>query len=184
MSDVPERQFEVDVRPGFLVTMAAMVATYSVFHAFVIRRLGSPISAAESLNWGASATMLILLGTVVHELGHVVAGMAAGHRWTRAVLNGAGLGVVIEPRPHGWQRVFRSLAGPVAQFLFSVPLLVVAMTSSPTGRLTVLAAESSIWWVSGVSNLFLAVLNALPIPGFDGAKVVAGFRELLQRSRA
>jgi Zn-dependent protease len=183
VSERPVPEFEVEVRPGFAVTMAALVVVYGVFHVFVSRRIGIPTSLVESLNWGAAVTVLILLGTLMHELGHVAAGLLAGHRWTRAVLNGAGLGVVIEPKPHGWQRIFRSLAGPVVQLLFAVPLLGIAMAGSPSGRLTVLAAETSIWWVAGLGNLFLGVLNLLPVPGFDGAKIVTGVRDLFAESR-
>lgn len=184
MSVRPEPEFEVIVRPGFVVTMVSLVVVYAIFHVFVTHRIGAPVPLAESLNWGASVTVLILLGTLLHELGHVVAGLAAGHRWTKAILNGAGLGVVIEPRPHGWHRILRSIAGPTVHLLFSFPLLLTAVAASPSGWLTVAAAETSVWWVGGASSLFLAVLNALPIPGFDGAKVLAGAREVRARSRA
>lgn len=176
------REFEVDVKPGFAVTMIGMVAVFLWFHVLVSHRLGVPASLAESLNWGASVTVLVLLGTIVHELGHVAAGIAAGHRWTKAILNGAGLGVVIEPKPRGWDRVLRSAAGPFAHLLFAVCVLVVALVGS--GPVPLAQAQTSIWWVGGASSLFLAVLNALPIPGFDGAKIVAGIRELSPRRAA
>ncbi len=173
-----ERGFEVVVTPGFPVTMICLVVVYSGFHALNIRHQGDPAFLLQALNWGAAVTVLILLGTLVHELGHVLAGLAAGHRWTKAILNGAGLGVVLEPRPYGRDRVLRSLAGPFAHLLFALPLLAWPILTSPSGQLTVAEAEASIWWVSGVGSLFLALLNALPIPGLDGAKVLAGLREL------
>ena len=178
MDDRSEREFEVVVKPGFLATMACLVVVYALYHTLNTRQLGRPAAILESLNWGAAVTVLILLGTLLHELGHVAAGLAAGHRWTRAILNGAGLGVVIEPGPHGWHRVLRSLAGPLAHLLFAVPLLAVAVLGTPDGQLTVATAQTSIWWVGGVSTVFLAFVNALPIPGFDGAKVLTGVREL------
>lgn len=181
MDDRAEREFEVVVKPGFLVTMACLVAVYGFYHALHTRAISGVASPLESLNWGAAVTVLILLGTLLHELGHVLAGMVAGHRWTKAVLNGAGLGVVIEPKPLGWERVARSLAGPFAHLVFSLPLLAVAALGSPTGRLTAVSAQTSVWWVAGVSSLFLALLNALPIPGFDGAKALAGLRDLRGR---
>lgn len=179
MTDRSEQEFEVVVRPGFPIMMACLVAVYTFFHVIASLRLGIEVPLAESLNWGAAVTVLILLGTLLHELGHVLAGLAAGHRWTGAVLNGAGLGVVIEPEPHGWHRVARSAAGPVMHLLFSVPLLAVAVAGTPAGPFDLPLAQTSLWWVAGVSSLFLAVLNALPIPGFDGAKVVVGVREVL-----
>ncbi len=178
MSDRSGPEFEVVVKPGFLVTMACLVVVYGIFHGLNTVRGGAELSVLESVNWGAAVTLLILFGTLLHELGHVIAGVLAGHQWTKAVLNGAGLGVVIEPRPHGWDRVVRSAAGPLAHLVFALPLLAVAMMSSPTGRLTALEAQTSAWWVAGVSSLFLALLNALPIPGFDGAKVLDGIRQL------
>lgn len=184
MSDRPAPEFEVEVRPGFAVTMGALVVVYGVYHGLMSRRIAVHPTLAESLNWGAAVTVLILLGTLLHELGHVAAGVLAGHRWTKAILNGAGLGVVIEPKPDGWNRIFRSLAGPVVQLLFALPLLGIALAASPSGRVTEVAATTSLWWVAGLGNLFLGVLNMLPIPGFDGAKVVDGVRELLSRSAA
>nr|WP_300151571.1 M50 family metallopeptidase [Propionicimonas sp.] len=178
MSDRSEPEFEVVVKPGFLVTMACLVVVYGIFHGLNTVRSGAELSVLESVNWGAAVTLLILFGTLLHELGHVIAGVLAGHHWTKAVLNGAGLGVVIEPRPHGWDRVLRSAAGPLAHLLFALPLLAVALMASPAGRPTILEAQTSVWWVAGVSSLFLALLNALPVPGFDGAKVLDGVREL------
>ncbi|MFT4109815.1 hypothetical protein [Propionicimonas sp.] len=181
MDEQPGREFEVDVKPGFAVTMVLLVLVYAWFHFLATRRFGEPVPLAESLNWGASVTVLVLLGTIIHELGHVVAGMAAGHQWTKAVLNGAGLGVVIEPRPSGWDRVLRSAAGPFAHLLFSLPVLAVAYFGTADGQLTAGATETSLWWVGGISSLFLAVLNVLPFPGFDGAKILEGVRELSAR---
>jgi Zn-dependent protease len=169
--------FEVVVKPGFFATMASLVVVYAFFHVVNAGRAGIHASPAESLNWGASVTVLILFGTLLHELGHVAAGLAAGHRWTKAVLNGAGLGVVIEPRPHGWQRIVRSAAGPFVHLLFALVLLVVAALGSPI-PVGAAAASTSVWWVAGVSTVFLGLLNALPLPGFDGAKIVAGIRDL------
>lgn len=178
MDERSEREFEVVVKPGFLVTMACLVVVYAFFHALITRRLDQPAALLESLNWGAAVTVLILLGSLLHELGHVAAGLASGHRWTGAILNGAGLGVVIQPTPFGWDRVLRSVAGPLAHLLFALPLLAVAVLGASDGRLTVAAAQTSVWWVGGVSSLFLALVNSLPMPGLDGAKVLTGLREL------
>lgn len=184
MSDRSGPEFEVIVKPGFVVTMTCLVAVYGMFHALNTLRSGAGLSVLESLNWGAAVTVLVLLGTLLHELGHVVAGLLAGHRWTKAVLNGLGLGVVIEPKPHGWSRVIRSLAGPLAHLLFALPLIAIALMTSSTGRLMSPELQGSVWWAGGVSSLFLAVLNALPIPGFDGAKAVVGLRELRDARQA
>lgn len=70
----------------------------------------------------------------------------------------------------------------MAHLLFAVPLLAVAVAGAD-GGLAVVQAETSVWWVGGLSSLFLALLNALPIPGLDGAKVLAGLREVLAGAR-
>lgn len=183
MDDRSDRNFEVEVKPGFALTMIGLVVVYAFFHTVATHRIGAPVSILESLNWGASVTVLVLFGTLFHELGHVFAGVLAGHQWTKAVLNGAGLGVVIEPKPRNWDRVLRSLSGPLAHLVFSVPLLVVAMSVSPLGQTSVAIAQTSIWWVGGVSSLFLAVFNLLPLPGFDGGKVLDGLRDVLGHRR-
>jgi len=177
-----EREFEVTVTPGFAVTMAGLVAVYALFNVVATARVGAPVPLVQSLNWGASVTVLVLLGTLLHEFGHVLAGIAAGHRWTKAVLNGAGIGVVIEPKPHGWDRVLRSVAGPLAHFVFALPLLAVAVSTNPGGT-NLAIAQTSIWWVAGVSSLFLAAFNLLPVPGFDGGKAMDGLRDVLGHRR-
>ncbi len=181
--DEPEREFEVEVKPGFVVTMVGLVVVYALFNVVATVRIGEAVPLVQSLNWGASVTVLVLLGTLFHEFGHVVAGILAGHHWTKAVLNGAGMGVVIEPKPHGWDRVVRSVAGPFAHFVFAVPLLAVAV-STTAAHSSVAVAQTSIWWVAGVSTLFLAVFNLLPLPGFDGGKALDGLRDVFSRRRA
>lgn len=182
--DEREREFEVEVKPGFVVTMVGLVIVYALFNVVATVKAGAPVPILQSLNWGASVTVLVLLGTLFHEFGHVLAGVAAGHQWTKAVLNGAGLGVAIEPKPRAWDRVVRSVAGPLAHFVFALPLLAVAVSTTPAGRLSLTVAQTSIWWVAGVSTLFLAAFNLLPLPGFDGGKVLDGLRDVLGRRRA
>ena len=176
-----QREFEVEVKPGFVVTMVGLVLVYALFNVVATIRIGEPVPILQSLNWGASVTLLVLFGTLFHELGHVLAGVVAGHQWTKAVLNGGGLGVVIEPKPQGWDRVLRSVAGPLAHFVFALPLLAVAVSVSPAGATSVAIAQTSLWWVAGVSNLFLAAFNLLPLPGFDGGKALDGLRDVLGR---
>ena len=183
MIDKSTPDFEVDVKPGFAVTMVGLVLAYTLFNVVATQRIDAPVPLVQSLNWGASVTVLVLLGTMVHEMGHVLAGVAAGHKWTRAVLNGSGLGVVIEPRPRSRERVLRSVSGPLAQFLASLPVLAVAIAQSPSGLTSVAIAQTSIWWVAGASSLFLAVFNMLPLPGSDGGKVIDGLHEMAEERR-
>lgn len=123
MSYSPEPEFEMVVKPGFLVTLASLVNVYTMSYAFVGRAPGQPLHLPEALNWAAGVVVLILLGTAVHEFGHVTAAAVVGHRWTKVVLNGIGLGVSMKPVPYGWHRITRSLAGPLVQLAIAVPML-------------------------------------------------------------
>lgn len=174
-----QHDFDIEVRPGFVLLLISMILAHTYFYWAIGIRLGFETSPLVALNWGCGVTLLVLLGTVVHELGHVVAGVLAGHRWVKAVLTGAGLGVAIEPQPAGWDRIVRSLSGPLAQFLVAVPLFGIATLLSPSGTLLPDEALASPWWIAAMGNLFLAVFNLLPIPGADGFKVAQGVWELV-----
>lgn len=175
--------FEVEVRPGFGLLLVTLVLVNALFNWSLVLRQVPGATPWEALNWGAGVTLLVLLGTVVHELGHVLVGALAGHRWVKAVLNGAGMGVVIEPTPIGWERVARSVGGPVAQLLAAAPLFLVAALTAPQGLGAAPLAVASVWWVGAMSNVFLACFNLLPLPGTDGLKAARGLREVRRAHR-
>ena len=179
--DPPEREFEVVVKPSFLVTLTALILAYALLYALVTLIGGERPSFAGTLNWAPGVVILIMLGTMLHELGHVVAALAVGHRWTKLVLDGAGIGVGMSPAPQGWHRITRSLAGPAVQLLVSVPLLAVVYVEWSAG-VPVRTPQHSVWWVGGLSNLALAVISLLPVPSWDGGKVLAGIRDLRRRA--
>ncbi|MCL4722282.1 MAG: M50 family metallopeptidase [Gammaproteobacteria bacterium] len=184
MSEVPpEREFEVVVKPSFLVTVSALLLSYALLYSLVTWIGGQPAQFAETLNWATGVVILIMLGTMLHELGHVVAGLAVGHRWTKLVLDGAGIGVGMSPAPHGWHRITRSLAGPLVQLLVSVPLLAVVYVEWAAG-VPVLTPQHSMWWVGGMSNLVLAVICLLPVPAWDGGKAISGVRDLRRQAQS
>ena len=175
-----EPEFEVVVAPNIVATLTGLLVGYALIFAGGARLAGVPADFYEALNWAAGVVVLVLLGHVVHELGHVVAAVAAGHRWTKVIINGVGLGVVFQPEPYGWQRVARALAGPLAHIAVAVPQLATFFleTANPLDART---AVFSAWWVAGASNLLVAVVSLLPVPGWDGGKVVRGLREVLSR---
>lgn len=181
--DPPEREFEVVVKPGFLVMLSALILAYALLYSAMTPIWGQPASFAETLNWATGVVILVMLGTILHELGHVVAGLAVGHRWTMLVLNGAGIGVSINPQPRGWHRITRSLAGPAAQLLVSVPLMAVVYVEWAAG-MPVRTPQHSVWWVGGMSNLVLGVICLLPVPGWDGGNVISGVRDLRRHAQA
>lgn len=181
--DPPEREFEVVVKLGFLVTIVALVLAYTALYMVAGALTTRTAPFPEALNWSAGVVILILLGTVFHELGHVIAGLALGHRWTKVVLNGAGLGVGISPSPTGWHRVIRSLAGPLVQVAIAIPLLAM-VNLEPAASSTDGVFQYSVWWAGGASNLVLAVINLMPFPRWDGGHALAGLREALSGVRS
>lgn len=184
MSGPPEDDFEVVVRPSFALVLALLLMVYTALHAFAGRTAGQPAQFEVSLNWAAGVVVLVLLGTTLHELGHVLAAVAVGHRWTKVVLNAAGLGVAIQPHPHGWHRITRSLAGPLVQVLVALPMLAAVLLEGPGGQVGISTGRHSVWWVAGASNLLLAVVNLMPFRGLDGGKVLAGIGDLVARRRS
>lgn len=66
------------------------------------------------------------------------------------------------------QRFWVALAGPIASILYTVVLLAVAASSEQYFGLTKLAAL----------NLFIAVINLIPIPPLDGYKALSSFMEM------
>lgn len=179
----PEPEFEVVVAPNIVATLTGLLVGYALVFAAGARVTGQPAGFYEALNWAAGVVVLVLLGHVVHELGHVAAAAAVGHRWTKVMINGVGLGVVFRPEPHGWQRVSRAIAGPLAHLAVAVPQLATFLleTAEPLNART---AVYSAWWVAGASNLLVALVSLLPVPAWDGGKVVAGLREVLADRRA
>ncbi|MCC6494714.1 MAG: M50 family metallopeptidase [Propionibacteriaceae bacterium] len=184
MSGPAEDDFEVVVRPGFALTLALLVLAYTALHAYAGLVGGEPTQFVASLNWAAGVVVLVLLGTTLHELGHVLAAVAVGHRWTKVVLDAAGLGVVIQPRPHGWHRITRSLAGPVVQVLVGLPMLAALTLEGTGGQLSISTGRLSVWWVAGASNLLLAAVNLMPFRGWDGGKVLVGISDLVAGRRS
>lgn len=180
----PAREFEVVVKPGFAATIGGLLLVYLALYAYAADFVSRPVPFAGALNWATGVVILVLLGSLLHELGHVAVGLLHGHRWTRFVLSGGGIAAVIDPEPRGGQRVARSLAGPAVQALVSIPLLSLAGFDTLLGGGAQPGVGHSMWWVGGVSNLVLALVNLLPVRGWDGGEVLAGIRELRAERRS
>lgn len=124
-----------------------------------------------SVGWfPIASTLLLLAGVLLHELGHVAAALALGDRWISLRLDGDGMAVQFWPPAHrGWRCIVRSMAGPVVHLLYSAVLLV-PMSADPGTRL--------LWVLPGLLGILLAIVQMLPLPGMDGARAMAGFRDL------
>ena len=184
MSGPSKDDFEVVVGPGFAPALVFLVLAYTALHAYAGRLSGQAESFVASLNWAAGVVMLLLLGMTLHELGHVLAAAAVGHRWTKVVLNGSGLAVVLKPEPHGWHRITQSLAGPLVQVLVAIPMLATLSLEAPAGYAIVGIDLHSMWWVAGASNLVLAGVSLLPVRNWDGGKVLVGVADLIAARRS
>ena len=177
MSSPPEADFEVVVRPGFAVMLAGLVLLYTGLYLFAGQLAGEGTSFPMALNWAAGVVVLVLLGILLHELGHVGVAAAGGHRWTKVILDRSGLALVIQPGPSGWPLVVRSLAGPVVQLLVALPMVATLYLEGSAGTLTLRTGGHSLWWVAGASNIVIALANLLPVRSWDGGQALAGIRE-------
>lgn len=125
--------------------------------------------------WGFAAVFaaVYLLLALVHELGHVAAGLALGMKWKRMVL-GLGVGVGLTTRSNGEQLVI-SIAGPAAHVIAAV-VLIAATGFTPKADPVLLAA----WF-----GMIEAVLNLLiPHPRMDGGRAAAAAIACLKGSTA
>lgn len=131
-------------------------------------------------------TVLVLGSVVVHEAAHVVAAECVGHRCTLLHLGGMGVAVGIDPEdPRGWHRITRSLAGPLAQILVCMPLLM-PFFSEPLffGQPWALVPlQHATWWLPGFLGAGVGLLNLVPLKPLDGAKILSGIRDLRQQFR-
>lgn len=139
-------------------------------------------SRAIWLRWGGGPmfAVLVLLSTVLHELGHVVAAVRAGHRWAAASVTWFGMSVTIEPtNPAGWDRISRSAAGPAVQVVAGL-LMTIPMYLEPWNDPQALAAGFSWWpvWLAGIISAGVALANLIPVRNLDGAKIIAGIKQL------
>jgi stage IV sporulation protein FB len=132
-----------------------------------------PISmSGEGFGWKLQFMLIwvacVLVSIMLHELGHVWAGMSFGRRSHIVLYSFGGLAVGAGEVPRSWQRIIVFLAGPAAQFALCGVLKAVLWKFpqehwQQTAQLTV----DCIFWI----NLIWAALNLLPIFPLDGGQV-------------
>lgn len=148
-----------------LVTWAIPLIIAIIFHeyghVFAVRRLSREGSADKSLSYNP-ISFVDPLGTVILPLMLVLTRSPFFFGWARTLYRGDSLSN--PKRDH----VLIAAAGPLANLLLA---LIAAVTLRFVGSDTWMAAPLlALIFV----NVFLAVLNFLPLPGFDGFTVVSG----------
>jgi hypothetical protein len=136
--------------------------------------LGLPLIQAsdQGIGWKMEFMLIwvacVLVSIMLHELGHVWAGMCFGRRSHIVLYSFGGLAIGASEVPRSWQRIIVYLAGPGAQFALC-GVLKLALWRFPPERwqLTAELAVQSIFWI----NLVWAALNLLPIFPLDGGQV-------------
>lgn len=152
--------------PGFLLA----IVCHEAAHAWVANKLGDPTArmlGRMNLNplkhidpWG---TILLPLLLLVVSQGRMVFGYARPVPIT----------VQNFKRPK-WDSLLTSLAGPLANLLLAMVIIVIAWGLRVAGLLDNPGARI-VLEVSMSINLMLGIFNLLPIPPLDGSEVVTAF---------
>jgi Zn-dependent protease len=121
----------------------------------------------------------VAISVLVHELGHVMVGMAFGARGQIVLTAVGGLAGGCNDLYHRWKRIVVYSAGPGAQLAFAGLLslactfMVPAGSNGPEPYIRVDRVLTILLWV----NVVMAVGNLLPFPPLDGGQIM---RELFQ----
>jgi Zn-dependent protease len=133
----------------------------------------------------------VFISILIHELGHVVMGLAFGSRGYIVLYSFGGLAIGSANVRNRWQRIAVSFAGPLAGFLFMGLLFIIFRVVEPpraeaflreTGQLlgmrlpvdaryaeTTLLNEA-VWYLAQI-NLFWGLVNLLPVFPLDGGQI-------------
>ncbi|MBY0524898.1 MAG: site-2 protease family protein [Gemmataceae bacterium] len=142
------------------------------------------------LGWSAYANTSILLlviwvlcvfvSVLIHELGHVVVGTIFGSDGHILLYSFGGLAIGSSNLDRRWQRIAVSFAGPLAQFLLLIPIVLLEWVYTPSPRRGFESPDflAEMLAMLFVINLFWPLLNLLPIWPLDGGQIS---RELFQQ---
>lgn len=160
----------ITIRPLAALVLAIMTTTAGWIMYTIADQQGlTGLSAPTYI--GLFVGTLLGIG-LVHEMGHVAAGVALGARWTRLTI-GLGFAVSLTRRSNGEQIVI-SLAGPAAH-LVGVAVVLMWTQRSP---LELDPVNIAAWFM-----LIEAGVNMLPIRPLDGHRLfTAGWACLRGRS--
>lgn len=116
----------------------------------------------------AAFVALMVASAGIHEVGHVLAVRACGltvHRVTLTVFGG--LTHYAGPRPTRSGTAAIAAAGPLASAFLATALLAAWVTAGETDT-----GVGSLLGAGVVMNVGIACINLLPVPGFDGGRML------------
>jgi len=136
-------------------------------------------------------SLVLLLGVIAHEIGHVFALVNLGGKINRIVLTPWGGNSEIELPPNPWAQLIVSAAGPfvnLALFLFTAALLMQTNMGSLQDIINLARPHSfdatagavSLFKIVAWVNFYLFAINMIPCFPFDGAQMVRSGLDLLE----
>jgi Zn-dependent protease len=119
----------------------------------------------------------VFISILIHEMGHVFAGMLFGSHGHIVLYSFGGLAIGSSALRSRWQRIAVYFAGPLAGFVLA-GLSVLAEHRMERAEMSLLLrlTFAYLWWI----NLFWGLVNLLPIWPLDGGQISRDFLEGLQ----
>jgi stage IV sporulation protein FB len=119
----------------------------------------------------------VFVSILIHELGHVFAGMLFGSHGHIVLYSFGGLAIGSSALRRRWQRIVVYFAGPLAGFLLAGLTILVARRIDPEEipPLLLITFEDLLW-----INIFWGLLNLLPVWPLDGGQISRDFLEGVQ----
>jgi Zn-dependent protease len=119
----------------------------------------------------------VFVSILIHELGHVFAGMLFGSHGHIVLYSFGGLAVGSSALRRRWQRIAVYFAGPLAGFLLAGLTVLIKHRLHPADMsLALRFTFGYLWWI----NLFWGLINLLPVWPLDGGQISRDFLEGVQ----
>ena len=163
------------------ITIAILVLTTSFTIMFFDTKLFSDEPGINTLCWFIASFLMVILSFMLHELGHKFTAQRFG-AWSEFRMYPLGLAICLIGSLFGFLFAAPgavyirgyindemngkiSLAGPVVNVVISLISLVLCVAIGS-------GLASTLFFLLGYMNAFLAAFNLLPIPPLDGSKIL------------